>query len=315
MWDFLRLQHRRHFKAESTTAAHCLKMNLGSLADTRLDETCTHQHPHPTISPAMPPIVSATSETCSESGCTKQSSSSCKHCSVSLCRKHLEARLCTCEDLPAADVFGEGFVCPTCRTRVDATTHTKEGCATCDELVFFKEDLIKCARRTECEDLIGQAQQVCQAIDVIIAHNARIVNQERFWPDALERMRQGKHPNPHPMHSPSPASSHTLTEKQYDHVLLKSDYWKKFEGTALKVNRNPHPHPTFMRVRVTQPPQPHSYRWGFVRPTQSKAWRPTPLGTYCRQKMRLGLTGMCSQPTTHMCRRTQTDFVGSWSSS
>ena len=23
-------------------------------------------------------------------------------------------------------------------------------------------------------------------------------------------------------------------EKQYDHVLLKSDYWKKFEGTVLK---------------------------------------------------------------------------------
>ena len=47
----------------------------------------------------------------------------------------------------------------------------------------------------------------------------RIENQERFWPAALEKMKAGN---------------------QYGHVLLKSDYWKKFEGTALKVC-NPDP--------------------------------------------------------------------------
>jgi len=48
----------------------------------------------------------------------------------------------------------------------------------------------------------------------MVGHTARIVNQERFWPSALEKMRK---------------------DKDFGHVLLKSDYWKKFEGTALKV--------------------------------------------------------------------------------
>ena len=38
-------------------------------------------------------------------------------------------------------------------------------------------------------------------------------HQERFWPDLLAEMRQ---------------------KKEFDHVLIKSDYWKKFEGTVLK---------------------------------------------------------------------------------
>ena len=37
--------------------------------------------------------------------------------------------------------------------------------------------------------------------------------QERYWPDLLDKMRSAK---------------------EFDHVLLKSDYWKKFEGTVLK---------------------------------------------------------------------------------
>ena len=27
-------------------------------------------------------------------------------------------------------------------------------------------------------------------------------------------------------------------EKQYDHVLLKSDYWKTFEGTVMKMGKS-----------------------------------------------------------------------------
>ena len=37
--------------------------------------------------------------------------------------------------------------------------------------------------------------------------------QERYWPHLLERLRE---------------------DKEYDHVLMKSDYWKKFEGTVIK---------------------------------------------------------------------------------
>ena len=55
---------------------------------------------------------------------------------------------------------------------------------------------------------------MCESIDIIAGHNARIVNQERFWPALMDEMR---------------------IKKQYDHVALKSDDWKKFEGTVLKV--------------------------------------------------------------------------------
>ena len=154
-------------------------MNLGSLADSRLNEPCTHPHPHPQHRPEMPPIELGSSAACSGSECGKKPSSSCNHCTTSLCRKHLEEKLCTSEHLPAADVIGEGFICPACRPAVDARCHTKAGCATCDELTFFKEDLLKCAQRTECQDMIAQAKLLCQSINIMIGHNARIVNQER----------------------------------------------------------------------------------------------------------------------------------------
>ena len=215
LWDFLRLQHRLHLEEESCTAAHCLRMNLGSLGDTRLDEPCTHDHPHPTSRPEKPtPVDHTATDTCSQPDCKRKASAKCKYCRVSLCRDHLETNLCTSECLPPAKVMGKEFVCPTCRPLVDAYRHTKEGCATCNEVEFFKEDLLLCARRTKCPDLIGQAKSVCESIDIMVGHNARIVNQERFWPAALDKMR---------------------VNKDYGHVLLKSDYWKKFEGTALKV--------------------------------------------------------------------------------
>jgi hypothetical protein len=63
-----------------------------------------------------------------------------------------------------------------------------------------------------------RAERLCTNIDAMIGHVARIANQERFWPDQLKRMR---------------------AELRYDHVLVKSDYWKKFAGTATK--QGPHP--------------------------------------------------------------------------
>ena len=213
LWDFIRLQLRRHYKEQSSTAAHCLRLNLGSIADERLNESCTHNHPNPHAQPDLPPLEPRTSSICSEPGCTKRPGSHCKYCRVSLCRKHLQTKLCKSENLPPADEMGDEFVCPTCQPLVDACKHTSEGCATCDEVQFFKEDLILCAEKTKCPEIVGQARHVCQSIDTMVAHTARIVNQERFWPYELEEMR---------------------SKKQYDKVLLKSDYWKKFEGTALK---------------------------------------------------------------------------------
>ena len=214
VWDFLRLQLRLHYKEESSTAAHCLRMNLGSVADPRLNEPCEHDHSNPITRPDLPPKETGTSTTCSEPGCAKRPSSHCRHCRVSYCRKHLEANLCRSEYLPPANIFGDDFVCPTCQPSVDARKHTSDGCATCDEVQFFKEDLLLCAGRTKCPELLDQAKAVCECIDTMVAHTARIVNQERFWPAELDEMRR---------------------MQQYDKVLLKSDYWKKFEGTALKV--------------------------------------------------------------------------------
>ena len=82
---------------------------------------------------------------------------------------------------------------------------------------FFKLDLLKCANATNNKDILGRARSVCESIDTMIGHTARLVNQERYWPEMLDRMKgcpgEGRKP-------------------EYDHVLLKSDYWKKFQGTV-----------------------------------------------------------------------------------
>ena len=188
VWDFVRLQLRLHFKDQSTTAAHCLRLNLGSLADPRLNQPCTHDHPDPTRRPDMPRTETRTSSTCSESGCKKRPASHCKHCRVSFCRAHLESTLCTSECLPPASVLGDEFVCQRCQPLRDACKHSAEGCATCDELEFFKQDLLHCARHTKCPDILEQAKSVCESIDLMVGHTARIVNQERFWPAEMEEM-------------------------------------------------------------------------------------------------------------------------------
>ena len=172
LWDFLRLQHRLHLKEESGTAAHCLKMNIGSVADDRLDEPCRHPHPDPNNCPAVPPMCETSKETCCAADCTKRASCSCRHCPVSFCRKHLESTLCRSEHLPPAGTM-DSFVCPKCRPNVDAHRHSAEGCASCSEIEFFKEDLLKCVRRTKCPELLGKAQVVCRCIDSIVGHNAR----------------------------------------------------------------------------------------------------------------------------------------------
>ena len=215
-----------------------------------LDEPCRHPHSEPTRCPPIPALDPKCTEKCAESGCKTRAAANCKYCPVSWCRPHLENKLCRSEHLPAAT---SEFVCPQCRPKIDAHRHSKEGCATCNEIEFFKEDLVLCARRTKCADLISKALNLCDAIDTIVGHNARIVNQERFWPAALDRMKD---------------------RKQYDHVLLKSDYWKKFEGTALKVGLTLNPTLTLtLTLNLNPYPNPNTEfatRWVYVKQTRSR---------------------------------------------
>ena len=109
--------------------------------------------------------------------------------------------------------FGTNFVCTACAPKVDSCQHVSTGCATCDEIHYFKVDLLKCANASGVEQIIGRAKDVCHSIDTMVGHTARISNQERYWPDLLEELK---------------------VNLDYKKVLLKSDYWKKFEGTVMK---------------------------------------------------------------------------------
>ena len=230
LWDFIRLQMHLHVEPTSDIGAHCLNLKLGSLAEERFNNCCDH---HNISSP--PPPEPEISELCCGDGCSKRSKHHCTYCSTSFCKDHLVDSICTAEHLPKK--FPGSFVCPECSPRVESKTHKAGGCATCDEVSderpyypcvyhnynpsliqvhHFKLDIMKVSRATCDKDIIGRAEDLCQSIDIMVAHSARIVNQERYWPDVLDKMRRSK---------------------EFDHVLLKSDYWKKFEGTVLKQSK------------------------------------------------------------------------------
>ena len=278
LFVFIRLQLHLHFEEQSGMAAHCLRLHLGSLAEPRFNQPCTHKHRNPKVhqpvpqvrlkhqqsaalslpsnartrrtmtdlltptdrvvlsstctkyrcdwsqdgpgsewyGSAPPPMCPLRSDTCCNVECKKRASSHCKHCATSFCRKHCEEHLCNAEYLPAT--FGNTFVCTECAPNVDACQHSAKGCATCDEIAYFKDDLMKCAHVSGCDDILGRARDVCESIDIMVGHTARTTNQERYWPELLVKLR---------------------SSKEYDHVLLKSDYWKKFEGTVMKQGTHP----------------------------------------------------------------------------
>ena len=269
LWDFIRLQLHLHFDEQSGIAAHCTRLHLGSLGEPRFNQPCTHKHTNPTQhkppqevrTEQAPPcfrhktirqrmgqllgrngriMLSSTctqyrqicsqewpetiwygstppsrcdiqTNVCCESGCSTRASCHCMHCATSYCRPHCEKKVCSSEKMPKA--FGQQFVCPECAPAVDACQHNEKGCATCDEIHYFKQDLMKCAKTTQDEEIIGRATDVCNSIDIMVGHTARITNQECYWPDLLNKLKESL---------------------DYSHVLLKSDYWKKFEGTVLK---------------------------------------------------------------------------------
>lgn len=269
LWDFIRLQLHLHFEEQSGIAAHCTRLHLGSLAEPRFNEACSHKHPSPTVPAPVPEVrvsqsqsyiehpsvrgiignflgvqsriaLSATctqhrkdwaqqkwpesirygaqfpskceqnGDACSHAGCKKRPTCHCTHCATSFCRAHCAEAVCSSENLPAG---AKTFLCKQCAPKLDACTHSTLGCATCDEIQYFKQDLMHCAHATKQDDIIGRAKDVCKSIDIMVGHTARISNQERYWPDMLDKLKK---------------------ELDYESVLLKSDYWKKFEGTVMK---------------------------------------------------------------------------------
>ena len=175
VWDFLRLQLHLHVEPTSEIGSHCLKLKLGSLAEPRFNSVCGHHHFAAPIDRC--PTVS---EGCAHDGCTKASEHHCKHCETSFCIEHLADNICTAENLPAErsdDRGDKSFVCRGCSPKVECKSHKKEGCASCDEVEYFKKDIMHVARQTGVEDIIGRAENLCADIDIMVGHVARTANQ------------------------------------------------------------------------------------------------------------------------------------------
>lgn len=47
LWDFIRLQLHLHIEEQSPIAAHCSRLQVGSLAEPRYNKPCTHKHAKP----------------------------------------------------------------------------------------------------------------------------------------------------------------------------------------------------------------------------------------------------------------------------
>ena len=47
LWDFIRLQLHLHIEEQSPIAAHCSRLQVGSLAEPRFNQPCTHKHANP----------------------------------------------------------------------------------------------------------------------------------------------------------------------------------------------------------------------------------------------------------------------------
>ena len=104
LWTFLRLRLARHVSADDGVGSHCLQLLLGSRADERLDQPCTHERTQGEVGPALP-LCPDTDPDCQAHGCTKTGLAkgsttrildgwrSCHHCRVSYCLPHLKKHL------------------------------------------------------------------------------------------------------------------------------------------------------------------------------------------------------------------------------
>ena len=175
-----RMSHRTAKWRPVNTCSSKKSRKLNSLAEPRFNNSCTH---HEFGNPA--PKDTTTSEECCKDDCEGESKHHCMHCSTSFCAQHLADHLCSAEYLPASTTE---FVCRECSPNVESHRHTAEGCASCEEIEFFKKDVMKVVRATGVPDIIGRADTLVHAIDIMVGHAARTANQERYWPDMLDKM-------------------------------------------------------------------------------------------------------------------------------
>jgi hypothetical protein len=160
LWAFLRLRLGRHVSVTSGVGQHCLQCRLGSCADARLNNVCEHPRKDGALV-TPPPEDNAVDPKCGAEGCdvsgaatrgkgVKPSWRSCAYCPTSFCRKHLKEHLTTNEAELGPELrqtVQEGgartFVCVDCQSKVDECSHSRAGCASCEETSNFQLDLRK----------------------------------------------------------------------------------------------------------------------------------------------------------------------------
>ena len=49
---------------------------------------------------------------------------------------------------------------------------------------------MKMAMASDDPEIIGRAKDVIESIDIMVGHTARIANQERYWPEQLDKLRK-----------------------------------------------------------------------------------------------------------------------------
>jgi hypothetical protein len=76
------------------------------------------------------------------------------------------------------------FVCVPCGSRLEEVTHTREGCASCEEIFNFQLDLRKCAKvankvvsEVQRLDIEARVEAVCTNIRDYVGHQIRLRNQ------------------------------------------------------------------------------------------------------------------------------------------
>ena len=74
-------------------------------------------------------------------------------------------------------ILKKKFICRKCSPNVEKKSHKEEGCASCNEIEYFKKDLLHCVKATADDDIIGRAKDVCDSIDIMQGHTARVSNQ------------------------------------------------------------------------------------------------------------------------------------------
>lgn len=231
LFAFMRTEYTCHLQEDSPVASHCLRSKLGSRADNRLDTKCDHGESG-TRSASIPPVFNGLRQSkchcCGKDGTTNHGRNlskafySCKYCDKVCCAAHKLKMGGNGESLGPEQESTHTIVCAECSSVIEEATHSNVHCGHCDEIQYFCKDvanLVRMCQESEHVDATtkGDIQKMCDSfldsITKFSAHMQRVSNQNRFWSDRLDAM---------------------ATNKEFDLVMVMSDFWKKFEGTAMR---------------------------------------------------------------------------------